>query len=910
MAKRSRKRVARYQRDQSGCMWGLISRNIFDFRHGRSSQKMLPDRKRGSRRLDGAAIANIKIESLTESCEICNDVNGSVECETAGSDIGKLSVKELMEEEMLGEEDQKRQESISNGEAKLNTTGDGGHIKKSRRWMKNKTSLDLDASGFVAAEDLVSERLSHRRHKSCGSVDLNVIVEELCSRIHQKDKSSLKNGQDGELAIQSTEDPSVIEKDLWESTKVLVNHFTDGNGCTKDGKIQPSKELTDALQVLNSNKDLFLKLLQDPSSQLVKHIQSSRDIQVEEGKFKVLTGSDMLQQDVGNAKQHNFFWRKIKGSDRNSFRKIDDSEDVSKIVVLKPGPLSSGDSDTGTACSSLPESPRSTGDKGQTERAASPFSFAEFKRKLKHAMRKEQHGVSHQSSDQQWNQSNRDKKIGGETIGIASPGRDHFFIERIPKTSVGTRVDKTGNLKDDNPLTPEQRVSNIYIEAKKHLAEIVGNSEVDGANPGKNRPRSLGRILAYSGYSSPICSPRTEGEMRLLPSGECQTRTAGEKTTQGKQGSNVSDPGQGKQESASDPCIAAGEPFHELEVPVVEPCISDGLPQECNIDEAFHEKTEVPSCEVPADSVRSSNAEPEKEIGGMEISSEQSSPQLVTESKLMDSPSTCSNTSLKQEICEANEPSSSSNASTLICRVTENFEDLDTMSDATSKPSPISVLEPLFQEDDISPPGIKYSNESIRPRQIQFGEEISATLERLPSKRTKVDDDKYTIEFVKSVVQMSGLTWDELLRRSLFSDHLIDPLLLDEVDFLPDLLSCDFNALFDLINEVLIEICWLNFGCMLSLATPYVQPELKGKDIFTEIWKGVDWYLKLEGPCTLDQIITKDLIKSVKWTDLQLDCQNLGIHLEEVILEELMEEMIFSCVTEKVESEVSMLTPA
>lgn len=159
---------------------------------------------------------------------------------------------------------------------------------------------------------------------------------------------------------------------------------------------------------------------------------------------------------------------------------------------------------------------------------------------------------------------------------------------------------------------------------------------------------------------------------------------------------------------------------------------------------------------VPADSVRSSNAEPEKEIGGMEISSEQSSPQLVTESKLMDSPSTCSNTSLKQvkhkkrtwnslsllvylavktlsrlfnyfpitnysaacfvflqEICEANEPSSSSNASTLICRVTENFEDLDTMSDATSKPSPISVLEPLFQEDDISPPGIKYSNGEI-----------------------------------------------------------------------------------------------------------------------------------------------------------------------------------------------------
>lgn len=26
---------------------------MFDYRHGRSSQKMLPDRKRGSKRLDG-----------------------------------------------------------------------------------------------------------------------------------------------------------------------------------------------------------------------------------------------------------------------------------------------------------------------------------------------------------------------------------------------------------------------------------------------------------------------------------------------------------------------------------------------------------------------------------------------------------------------------------------------------------------------------------------------------------------------------------------------------------------------------------------------------------------------------------------------------------------------------------------
>lgn len=79
MAKRSRKRVARYQRDQSGCMWGLISRNIFDFRHGRSSQKMLPDRKRGSRRLDGI---NFCLCLLVLSCnKICLTTGGCLKNE-------------------------------------------------------------------------------------------------------------------------------------------------------------------------------------------------------------------------------------------------------------------------------------------------------------------------------------------------------------------------------------------------------------------------------------------------------------------------------------------------------------------------------------------------------------------------------------------------------------------------------------------------------------------------------------------------------------------------------------------------------------------------------------------------------------------------------------------------------------
>lgn len=47
MGKRSQRRSVRYEKDQSGCMWGLIS--IFDLRHGRSARKLLPGRRHGSK---------------------------------------------------------------------------------------------------------------------------------------------------------------------------------------------------------------------------------------------------------------------------------------------------------------------------------------------------------------------------------------------------------------------------------------------------------------------------------------------------------------------------------------------------------------------------------------------------------------------------------------------------------------------------------------------------------------------------------------------------------------------------------------------------------------------------------------------------------------------------------------------
>ena len=59
MAKRSQRRPIRYEKDHMGCMWAFIS--IFDFRHGRSTRKLLTDRRRPGRQVVGKKLFNTSV---------------------------------------------------------------------------------------------------------------------------------------------------------------------------------------------------------------------------------------------------------------------------------------------------------------------------------------------------------------------------------------------------------------------------------------------------------------------------------------------------------------------------------------------------------------------------------------------------------------------------------------------------------------------------------------------------------------------------------------------------------------------------------------------------------------------------------------------------------------------------------
>ncbi|GAB2271711.1 hypothetical protein Dimus_006544 [Dionaea muscipula] len=780
-----------------------------------------------------------------------------------------MSVKELMEEEMISEQNQKKHANTAEEEPKQTVPSNNGvYAKKIHRRM-NKKSFDLGSS-----EEPLSEKIAYQKHRTSRSLDLSLMIEELCSQIPMKHS---KQDSDSEFVPQPRQDSSAIEQHLGEATKVFIDHFSNEKSFRKDGKIQPSKELLDALHALNSNKEIFLKILQDPDSQLLLLLQKL---------MKDEDSKQFLEQVVGNCKQDNFFWRKFKGLERSLSKRNDSSQDLSTIVVLKPGPLGSYKLET-----------PSTSNDDQIQKGFRNFTFSEFKRRLKLAVGKEL-------------QDCRDvgKANGGEIGGNGipsprSPRKDHFFIEKVPKPLSGTnKGDHLGKPMESGPrvergtsYTAEQRVSDIYIEAKKHLAEIVGSSDVDSDFSSIQVPRSLGKILSFPDYSSPVCSPRLGGDhgfpaiqRRLTPCHESQH--AEENACHQAQEVTAGIQEAVKQKEGQD-SLNQG-----VESRIGEDKLVDEASAELNHDNGAESEGIFLSgeCAVVMEVFRSSDAEFEQKSNQLAFSSAACSTISPGEAEVVDSLHNFEEkgqfTSLELDTLEA----SSSSAM--------EVKDLDGTIDGVHQASPVSVLDPIYKEDDVSPPSTKSLStiEPIQPRQIQFEEPpMSPPLpDRFAYINCSGEDKKSMFEFVKVVVQKSGLTWDELLRRSLLSDHILKPTLFDEVEFLQDRLCDDPKLIFDLVQESVQETGLHYLGPNFSFRSVFVSPEVKGKDIFAETWEGVDRHFKLEEglPRNLEQIVAIDYTKDRHWMDLRHDIDNIGVEIEETIFEELIDDTILHCI--------------
>lgn len=176
--------------------------------------------------------------------------------------------------------------------------------------------------------------------------------------------------------------------------------------------------------------------------------------------------------------------------------------------------------------------------------------------------------------------------------------------------------------------------------------------------------------------------------------------------------------------------------------------------------------------------------------------------------------------------------------------------------------------------------------------------------------------DNAEFQFVKEVLERSGFLENELLGEWYSSDQPIDPLLFEEVEasflqtkYLEELDSMkDEEAtqriindhhllLFDLVNEALLEIHNNTYTyCPHPLTyRSKVHPMPAGFRVLEEVWDLVNIYLcwNQELQPSLDDAVSRDLAKGDGWMNLQADAEFVGIELEEMIADDLLDELVF-----------------
>ncbi|KAF5954719.1 hypothetical protein HYC85_007575 [Camellia sinensis] len=662
MAKKSQRHPIQYDKDQAGCIWGFIS--FFDFRYGRSTRKRLLDRRR----------QNVDYDKQGH--------NDGKERDTPIADDARTSVKDLMEEEMFSEQEKNKQTSNAGIEAKESDPGHSGRLKKNhkRTSKSSKSSCDINYE-LDAAENLGPD--NSRRHdseeKNFKNFDMEVLLNEICQQIYQNN----------DLDIQS-----IFDEKFVEAIKVFVDQrFTNG-------KIDRSKEFTDILQTLSSNKELILKLLKDPNSLSMKQFDNLEDGQSEK--------------------------------DQNS--------NSSATFNLLGGELNN----------SKPSEPVA--------------------------------------------------RVGREKGGWNSPNRNHFYNERFARPAIGVK-NKENNCKLKDTVTSsgnetvdfaKLRVSNIYVEAKKHLSEMLSNGDEIEDFSSQQLPKSLGRILSLPEFNlSPVCSPRRDNA----------------NTGQLTQENHVSHLSPSQQDLNDQSCIS-DNPEDMVQSCNANSDVLDELARANAVEETSCSMRPEKSCEGDVEILETYELVLEEieivEIGIMDISAEQCSSSIIGDERNGDLPELCdedeSAPCLKLDSFEQDQLLSSSLTSPPSSSITKHVEDLDSTNERSERPSPVSVLEPLFTEDDISPARIKSQTVEppMQPLQIHFEERMICATSREICISTCMEDEESAFEYVEAVLLASDLNWEEFLLRWLSSDQILDASLFDEVELFSNRSCHDQKLLFRL----------------------------------------------------------------------------------------------------------------
>ncbi|XP_008810602.2 uncharacterized protein LOC103721983 isoform X1 [Phoenix dactylifera] len=254
----------------------------------------------------------------------------------------------------------------------------------------------------------------------------------------------------------------------------------------------------------------------------------------------------------------------------------------------------------------------------------------------------------------------------------------------------------------------------------------------------------------------------------------------------------------------------------------------------------------------------------------------------------------------------------------------------------TDKQSSISVLDSFLEEDPVT--SAKYltleADPDLEPRSLHckepddsptaenpLGADASNVVEIVESSSGKINlggltnvnafhiqvdqQDESEFNYVRAVLKKCGFVHEEFLGTWNSPYQQADPLPLGEVDGRPNALdiaaydhdmSLDHELLLDLIHEVLLEIYESSFASSpwFSCFVSQIKPLLVGHHVLREVWGKISWHLSSRKQVNraLESIMARNFAKNDGWLNLQWDVECVGMELDGLILDNLLDELI------------------
>ncbi|XP_073043524.1 uncharacterized protein [Primulina eburnea] len=616
----------------------------------------------------------------------------------------------------------------------------------------------------------------------------------------------------------------------------------EANKRTNFTSRQESKLFLDALDLLDLRKEVFLKILQDPSCSLAQQLHNKRASNSKFGLTKSLSfpangSSDRraLKRDRSFTKQENASCLK---EEDELLDCIQVTEDLCKNLVTSKGMITENGvphqfsmeldlSDNASPTSSGLTKKRHDSSKVSLKR------FKNLREKIKHVIldrKKEKHRIimdatlhkipyglrvsKDQNDSSNMHQSVKAKKSGK---GRSRSGCQSDQLGLISGMIPSEHFKRTSSFNES--LVRYNRLLEISCnrEAKEHVSESLRLRPTNSVSPVPSRPATLGRILSlpdlrfYSSFQiedSPSTSPLNTSSMESNKIRERRPSSIG--SDDKFQIFTVSE--SGSQENFS----SVSETF----------------------EDAFDSKTGESS------SYNDFNLEPVLN----------SAAQPVRQS--------------------------------LVADYDFNYQE--------DKIDPIANVISISEDSELTQNCLFQIEEDTVETNITLGNQA-----KLPHKESLLDAKIVTeFNYVKQVLELSGFSGNQILGKLHSEENPMDPLVFDEVEgkTTNEGVTFDHLLLFDLINEVLLHIYEKSF-CYWSNPLTFqsrMHTTPFGHHVLDEVWTEISCFLnwKLEFEQTIDDVVSMDFAKDDGWMNLQFDAECVGIEVEDLIFDDLLEEIM------------------